>query len=324
MPQTLRRDGTLVTISVNGAEPGHLGAPEVEDGRPLQGPGEAVVDTKTGADLGSTVSISGQRLRVVGEVENRTYLAGRPVVYLALSDAQRIAFDGRPLASAILITGSPAALPPGLVRLSNDEVEEDMLRPLEGATSAIDLLRVLMWIVAAVIIGAIIYLSALERLTDFAVLKASAGSPAHSPSASRYRPLIASLLGGPAGGPPRPVSATGLPAADHDLRPTPMSRWSRSRWSSGCSPAWRHCARCFESTPPWPSPEHDRAQHRRPDDRVQAGRLHPAPDSESERAGARRGAGPAARAERLRQDDPDVLHGGAPAARCGDHSRRRD
>jgi putative ABC transport system permease protein len=153
-----------------------------------------VVDTKTGAELGSTVSISGQRLRVVGQVENRTYLAGRPVVYVAIADAQRIAFHGRPLASAILVTGVPADLPPGLVRLSNDEVEEDMLRPLEGATSAINLLRILMWVVAAVIIGAIIYLSALERLTDFAVLKAMGGESRTLALGLSAQALIASLL----------------------------------------------------------------------------------------------------------------------------------
>ena len=194
LPQTMRRDQDLVTISVIGAPPGRLGAPTVDDGRPLRATGEAVVDTKTGADIGSTFSIAGRRFRVVGEVENRTYLAGRPVVYTTISDAQRLAFDGRPLANAIVVTGSPSALPPGLVQLSNDDVETDMLRPLQGATSAINLLRALMWIVAAVIIGAIIYLSALERLTDFAVLKAIGGESRSLALGLCVQALIASLL----------------------------------------------------------------------------------------------------------------------------------
>jgi putative ABC transport system permease protein len=55
-------------------------------------------------------------------------------------------------------------------------VRDDLIRPLHGATVAIDVMRWLMWIVAAVIIGAVTYLSALERVRDFAVLKAVGGS----------------------------------------------------------------------------------------------------------------------------------------------------
>ena len=56
--------------------------------------------------------------------------------------------------------------------LTVDEIGEDTLRPLDGAIASIDLVRVLLWIVAAVIIGSVVYLSALERQRDFAVLKA--------------------------------------------------------------------------------------------------------------------------------------------------------
>ena len=56
--------------------------------------------------------------------------------------------------------------------LTVDEIGEDTLRPLDGAIASIDLVRALLWIVAAVIIGSVVYLSALERQRDFAVLKA--------------------------------------------------------------------------------------------------------------------------------------------------------
>ena len=56
--------------------------------------------------------------------------------------------------------------------MSVDEIGDDTLRPLDGAIASIDLVRVLLWIVAAVIIGSVVYLSALERQRDFAVLKA--------------------------------------------------------------------------------------------------------------------------------------------------------
>jgi len=170
-PNTLNAREDL-SVNVIGVEPAALGAPVPDQGEPLTGAGEIVVDQGTDASVGETVSIAGQQFEVVGTVEDRTYFGGQPVVYLTLSDAQALAFNGEPLTNAIVFTGSLAEPPAGLTVLSNGAVEEDMKRVLGGAIDAIDLLRVLMWVVAAVIIGAVIYLSALERMTDFAVLKA--------------------------------------------------------------------------------------------------------------------------------------------------------
>jgi putative ABC transport system permease protein len=56
--------------------------------------------------------------------------------------------------------------------LTNSAVAVDLSRPVAQAKQTISLVRWLLWIVAAGIIGAIVYLSALERTTEFAVLKA--------------------------------------------------------------------------------------------------------------------------------------------------------
>ena len=194
LSQTMRRDGELVIINVNGVRPGGLGAPEPDEGTALRRPGEAVVDTGTGAEIGSTFTMAGKKFRVVGELDNRTYLGGQPVVYTTISDAQDLAFEGRPLANAILFTGNLESVPRGFSELTNDEVEEDMKRPLKGATKSIDILRLLMWIVAAVIIGAVIYLSALERLTDFAVLKAVGGESRSLAIGLSLQAILASVI----------------------------------------------------------------------------------------------------------------------------------
>jgi putative ABC transport system permease protein len=57
--------------------------------------------------------------------------------------------------------------------MSNAEVLEDLRRPLKNATSTIGFLRILLWIIAAGIIGSVLYLQALERTRDFAVFKAT-------------------------------------------------------------------------------------------------------------------------------------------------------
>ena len=60
--------------------------------------------------------------------------------------------------------------------MSADDVAQSVLEPLDGAVASIDLVRALLWMVAAIIVGAVVYLSALDRQRDFAVLKA-VGAP---------------------------------------------------------------------------------------------------------------------------------------------------
>jgi putative ABC transport system permease protein len=60
--------------------------------------------------------------------------------------------------------------------LTDPQVRSDLGRPTTQAAKTIKLIEILLWIVAAGIIAAILYLSALERRKDFAVLKA-VGAP---------------------------------------------------------------------------------------------------------------------------------------------------
>jgi putative ABC transport system permease protein len=63
-----------------------------------------------------------------------------------------------------------------LVVASADEVAADALGPLESAVASIDLIRGLLWFMAATIVGGVLYLTVLERQRDFAVLKALGGT----------------------------------------------------------------------------------------------------------------------------------------------------
>ena len=67
--------------------------------------------------------------------------------------------------------------------MTAEEVAADVLGPIEKAISSVDLVRALLWFVAALITGSVVYLSALERQRDFAVLKA-VGTPNRSLMAS--------------------------------------------------------------------------------------------------------------------------------------------
>lgn len=166
-------DDSLRDINVIGYRPGTFVAGPVTEGRELQAAGETVADVALDVDVGDIVRAGGHDLEVVGLAEQVTWYFGTPTLFVTLQDAQAIAFRGQPLAMGVAIRGAPTAAPAGLLALTNEQVVADLERPLESSTQTIALLNVLLWIVAAGIIGSMVYLSALERSRDFAVFKAT-------------------------------------------------------------------------------------------------------------------------------------------------------
>jgi putative ABC transport system permease protein len=142
-----------------------------------------VIDESVGVDVGDVVTLAGTNVTVVGLTERTTLLAGIPVVFVLSPEAQEITFRVGGLISGVLTSGASPEVGPGLSVMTSDAVADDVLGPLENAIASVDLVRALLWLVAALIIGAIVYLSALERQRDFAVLKA-VGAPTKTLMAS--------------------------------------------------------------------------------------------------------------------------------------------
>jgi putative ABC transport system permease protein len=113
---------------------------------------------------------------VVGRVHNRTLLGGTPIIYMTLPDAQTLALGGRPMVTAVVTNGSPSQVPAGLAVFSNHAVEQSTLQALSAGVKSINNSKIFMWIVAAIIIAALLYVSALQRVRDFAILKALGSS----------------------------------------------------------------------------------------------------------------------------------------------------
>jgi putative ABC transport system permease protein len=168
--------GNSDEVILVGHEPEGLGTPTTTSGRAASAAGELVLDESFGADVGEQVTVGGVPFTVVGESRDTTLLAGIPLAFMMKSDAQQLVFRTDEVISAVLVSGEVTALPPGTKAMTTDEVAQNVLDPLEGAIASVDLVRVLLWIVAAIIIGSVVYLSALERQRDFAVLKA-VGAP---------------------------------------------------------------------------------------------------------------------------------------------------
>jgi putative ABC transport system permease protein len=172
---TVRRPAVR-DVNVIGTRPGGLGTPPLAGGRAVARAGEVVADTELGLAVGDRLELSGRRLEVVGLADRVTWFFGTPTLFLALEDAQAVAFGGQPLAMAVLTRGVPGGGAPGLERFSNQQAMTDLERPLVRGLQSIDLISALLWLVAAGIIGSIMYLSVLERLRELAVLKAVGAS----------------------------------------------------------------------------------------------------------------------------------------------------
>jgi putative ABC transport system permease protein len=158
-------------VNLIGVVPGGLGKASGQAPASLER-GSAVVDDALGLRAGGTVTINGRRLPVDGTVEGRSLFAGLPNVYVAMPVVQALGLNGRPLATGIVVQGGLDRAPAGLTQVGESEVRRDLGRTVVQARSTIALVRTLLWVVAAGIIGAIVYMSAVERVRDFAVLKA--------------------------------------------------------------------------------------------------------------------------------------------------------
>ncbi|HEX3794243.1 MAG TPA: ABC transporter permease [Acidimicrobiales bacterium] len=164
------------TVNLTGVVMHRLGDPAVVTGHRLQGPDQVVADDRLGVPLGTAVVLGGRTLHVVGTVSGRSLVGGVPMLYLPLASAQAITVGGQPLITAIVTDGVPTRLPAGLVARSPLQVINATVGQLKSAVSSIENTRWLMWMVAAVIVASILYVAALERTRDFAVLKALGSS----------------------------------------------------------------------------------------------------------------------------------------------------
>lgn len=196
LPQEVMRAGDkLVTVTVIGAQVHGMGSPAATDGRSLRGHREIVADRRTGVDVDSIVRFGSLAFHVVGTVGGHTLNGGAPVVYMSLPDAQAALLGGRPIVTAVVTRGVPQDVPNGLVALTTAEVEDSTLATLSTAVSSIENSRTLMWVIAVVIVAALVYVSALQRVRDFAVLKALGSSSAALFGSLCLQAVVVTLLG---------------------------------------------------------------------------------------------------------------------------------
>jgi putative ABC transport system permease protein len=166
-----------VDVNLVGYERGGVTEPpKVQTGRLPSRSGEALVDGALGLKAGDEVTVLGRTFPIVGTTSGSTFYFGQATVFLPIEDVQQTVLAGQPLASTVVVRGHPAALPAGLTMMSDAEVSSDLARPLGKSSQTLDMINGLLWLTAAGVIGSIIYMTALERQRDIAVLKATGAS----------------------------------------------------------------------------------------------------------------------------------------------------
>lgn len=169
-------NGKQKLVNLIGVPQQGFGSPTGVAGSGLAHVNDAIVDSKMHAHVGDVLTSGSTTYHVVGTVKNRTLLGGLPIVYVPLAAAQQYGLGGLPLVTAITVDGVPTSAPAGLDVLTSHQVEKKTLLTLSGAVTSINNTRALMWLVATIIVAALIYVSALQRVRDFAVLKALGAS----------------------------------------------------------------------------------------------------------------------------------------------------
>jgi putative ABC transport system permease protein len=155
-----------------GAPVGGPGMPPVSEGRAPSTADEVATSSVLERHVGEDIQVGARTLRIVGIVPNSSALARTPNLFLTTEGLQQLSYNGQPIITSIGVVGTPQRIPDGYQILDRAGGVNDLLRPVKVALSSITIIAVLLWIVAVLIVGSVVYLSALERLRDFAVFKA--------------------------------------------------------------------------------------------------------------------------------------------------------
>ncbi len=188
-PQSVRTTSTSNQVNMWAHVPDGLGTPDIVEGRAAARPGEIVLDRRFPADIGESVTIGGRTEEVVGKTSGHSMFGGLPNAYVVLAEGQALLFGGQDLASVVVARGAPEAVR-GTQVMTNSEVRTDSLRTMGDAIETVDTTRVFMWSVAIVIVAGLMYVSALERSRDFAVMKAMGASSGYVFASQALQSLI--------------------------------------------------------------------------------------------------------------------------------------
>ncbi|MFA9566211.1 MAG: ABC transporter permease, partial [Acidimicrobiales bacterium] len=176
VPNAVLIEGQPVGVMVI-ATPEGAAWPRIIEGRAIAGGDEVVVDRElTELTLGDEFVLGGATKTVVGVTEHATWDIATAGLFVDAQEGLALFAGGQDVATALVVEGDLARAPDGLEVQSRKAAFDDLLSRAADAKRSIDSFRVTLWALAVVIVGAVLYLSALERVSDFAIFKATGAS----------------------------------------------------------------------------------------------------------------------------------------------------
>ncbi len=139
------------------------------EGRRPNGPGDALIDEEVDLALGDEFILAGKTFTVVGRTRHATWNVATAGIFIVRTEALELFAAGRDVVTAVAVDGDGtlAGLPDGLVVQSRADAFDDLLSRTASAKVSIDAFTVTLWVLAVVIVGALLTLAALERVRDF-------------------------------------------------------------------------------------------------------------------------------------------------------------
>jgi putative ABC transport system permease protein len=195
----LAKGGEPVTVAVVGLQPGSPSLPPVVDGDEPSEERDLLVDERAPFDVGDEITVGGEPFTVSGTVSGLSFNGGVPAVVAPIASVQKALLSGAPLATTGIMRGDDVTLPGGYSAVSAEEARDDGLRVLASAKDSISFVTGLLWAVAALIIGSVVFLSAIERTRDFAVFKATGTSTAAMGTGLAVQAVVLALASGVVG-----------------------------------------------------------------------------------------------------------------------------
>ena len=124
---SLTADGLAEEVVVVGHDIGGLGSPDTASGRPAEANGEVAVDESMDVDVGDDGERRRRSVHRGRHHADTTLLAGVPLVFMTIEDAQDLVFRSRDVISAVLVDGEATSVPEGMKLMTVDEIGQDTL-----------------------------------------------------------------------------------------------------------------------------------------------------------------------------------------------------
>ena len=158
-----------------------------EDYRPEDNvPYEVVVDEKMGLEIGEKINISDKEVRVVGKAKSLMFVLDTPLLFMDVRTAQQVFLENTPYVNMMVAKSSdtdPTQAAAVLDELDSieartmDQTLKDIMEYwVDQPMKAVQFLRVMLWFLAGLIVGAITYVTMLEKTQEIGVLKAIGAS----------------------------------------------------------------------------------------------------------------------------------------------------